>query len=289
MNQNYESTPSSLDYFVKMAKAGNKDALEELVRGIQDRIYGLSLRMLYHPQRAEDATQEILIKIITRLDSFEGRSSFTTWALRIASNHLLTTRQYKTERWNVSFEFFENTIGTKWPHSNPGNLDEGEMRVLAREVKFICTQVMLLALRRDVRLAFIIGDIFGASSLEGAEILAITPDAFRQRLSRGRKQIQAFMAKHCSLIHPDNECRCTRGIKYFIHLKMLNPDKPLFSNHPRFDRQQKRSEPDVSELDEFGRITATFRSHPDYAAPEAFVGIVKQLVRSNRYELLSRN
>ena len=46
-------------------------------------IYNIAARMLYHPQDAEDATQEILVKALTALASFEGRSSFRTWLYRI--------------------------------------------------------------------------------------------------------------------------------------------------------------------------------------------------------------
>ncbi|MFO7739936.1 MAG: sigma-70 family RNA polymerase sigma factor, partial [Desulfatiglandaceae bacterium] len=78
---------------VDLAKEGGRNALEELVRTIQDRIYGLALRILFLPADAEDATQEILIKIITHLRSFKGESRFTTWCFRIAANHLLSTRK----------------------------------------------------------------------------------------------------------------------------------------------------------------------------------------------------
>jgi RNA polymerase sigma factor (sigma-70 family) len=245
--------------------------------------------MLYYPSDAEDATQEILIKIITHLDSFEGRSSFSTWAYRIASNHLLNARQRGIEKMDLSFEFFENKIGASWPHSKPGNLEEGEVSVLAKEVKLMCTNVMLLALRREIRLAFIVGEIFGASSQEGAQILDITPEAYRQRLSRGRKQIREFMGKQCGLVHPDNPCSCERGIGYFTNIKLLDPDNPLFSNHLCKSKHFEPGEHPMHELDEFGRITAIFRSHPDYAAPEAFVGIVKELVDSGKFELLNNH
>jgi DNA-directed RNA polymerase specialized sigma24 family protein len=67
-----------LEVFVERAKNGDKRALEDVIRGIQDLIYGLAIRMLWHPSDAEDATQEILIKIITHLDGFRGESSFTS-------------------------------------------------------------------------------------------------------------------------------------------------------------------------------------------------------------------
>jgi RNA polymerase sigma factor (sigma-70 family) len=83
---------SNLEHHVSQAKNGNKRALETVVRRIQDKIYGLSLRMLGNPEDAEDETQEILIKIITHLSGFREESAFSSWVYRIACNHLLTTR-----------------------------------------------------------------------------------------------------------------------------------------------------------------------------------------------------
>src|SRR5260370_40542784 len=74
---------------VERARAGDRDALECLVQRHQGWIYNIAVRMLYHPQDAEDATQEILLKALTRLSSFEGRSSFRTWLYRIVVNHAL--------------------------------------------------------------------------------------------------------------------------------------------------------------------------------------------------------
>jgi RNA polymerase sigma factor (sigma-70 family) len=80
------------------------------VKSIQDRIYGLAIRMLYYLSDAEDATQEILIKIITHLDRFRGESRFMTWAYRIASNHLISTRKRRAERWGWTFEIYEQGV-----------------------------------------------------------------------------------------------------------------------------------------------------------------------------------
>jgi hypothetical protein len=63
---------------VLRAKSGDAAALEELVVRHQAWIYNIAVRMLYHPQDAEDATQEILVKAFTALSSYEGRSSFRT-------------------------------------------------------------------------------------------------------------------------------------------------------------------------------------------------------------------
>ena len=73
----------ALDSLVEKAEAGDQAALEEIVRQIQDKIYALALRMLWHPEDAKDATQEILIRIITQLGNFKGKANlrpgFTAW------------------------------------------------------------------------------------------------------------------------------------------------------------------------------------------------------------------
>ena len=69
---------STLDHLVEQACEGDEEALEAVVIGIQDRIYNLALRMLWHPSDAEDATQEILMKVITHLSQFRQESAFMT-------------------------------------------------------------------------------------------------------------------------------------------------------------------------------------------------------------------
>src|SRR5580704_4560573 len=78
---------------VLRARSGDRQALEDLVHRHQAWIYNIAVRMLHHPQDAEDATQEILIKVLTRLASFEGRGSFRTWLYRIVVNHVLNMKR----------------------------------------------------------------------------------------------------------------------------------------------------------------------------------------------------
>lgn len=80
------------------AAGGDRRALGELCREVQHPIYRLALRMLSDPQDAEDATQEVLVRLVKNLGSFEGRSKFMTWAYTIATRQLLRTRKRRAER-----------------------------------------------------------------------------------------------------------------------------------------------------------------------------------------------
>ncbi len=74
---------------VMRVRSGNRERLKKLVERHQPWIYNMAVRMLYQPQDAQDATQEILIKVLTRLSSFEGRSSFRTWLYGSSENSLV--------------------------------------------------------------------------------------------------------------------------------------------------------------------------------------------------------
>ena len=81
-------TDNELQALIDQAIAGDKQSLETLLLGVQDLVFNLSLRMLGTFQDAEDASQDILLKVMTHLSSFKRESSFSTWVFAIALNHL---------------------------------------------------------------------------------------------------------------------------------------------------------------------------------------------------------
>ena len=78
---------------VSAARQGDRAALTSVVQSLQRPIYGLAIRMLAHPADAEDATQEILIKIITHLGTIRDDRAARGWALKVASRHLVGMRE----------------------------------------------------------------------------------------------------------------------------------------------------------------------------------------------------
>jgi RNA polymerase sigma factor (sigma-70 family) len=276
---------TALETLVEQAKAGDKQALEALVLIIQDRVYGLSVRMLFYPADAEDATQEILIKVITRLDSFHGESAFTTWVYSIASNHLLTTRKRRAENKDWTFEEYENLIDREAPAAAIGMVPEAEQSLLVQEIAISCMQGMLLCFDRDLRIAYILGEIFEVSSDDAAYILAVSPAAYRKRLSRARRLLRDFMKKKCGLVNPTSACRCTRHAEGALTAGLTAYDNLTFAGHPcrrPMDGNIFQRIPDIAPLE---RAAALFRSHPDYAVPGTFVETLKQMVEAGSFEI----
>ena len=157
-------------------RSGNREALEELVPRHQAWIYNIAVRMVYHPQDAEDATQEILIKLLTRLSSFEGRSSFRTWLYRIVVNHVLNMKRGRLEPPMLTFACYghglEKTPDLDLPDQRTVPSD---VRLLVDEARIGCTSGMLLCLDREQRLIYILGEIFGVTDVVGARVARDQP------------------------------------------------------------------------------------------------------------------
>ena len=144
MDEILTSKKQCLEAEVALAKAGNKKSLEAVVNTIQKDIYGIALRFLWHPQDAEDATQEILIKVITNLSGFRGESGFKTWVYRIASNTLLTLKKNRMEKQAMTFDVFAEDLSSGLS-SDPIRIEcDIDEKLLLEEVKVGCTLAMLM-------------------------------------------------------------------------------------------------------------------------------------------------
>lgn len=214
---------------VDKAVSGDKQALQSILLSAQDMIYNLSLRMLGSPHDAEDAVQEIMIKIITQLSTFRKESAFSTWVYRIATNYLINCKKTMFAQHPLSFEYYGEDINAGFiPNTEnlTGGIDEG---ILAEELKLSCTNVMLQCLDPESRCIYVLGIMFKADSKVCGEILGITPDAYRQRLSRIRKKVAEFLGNYCGL-SKTGACNCQKRVGYAIQTHRLNPKSLEYSS-----------------------------------------------------------
>ena len=149
-----KKTNEELQAFVDKATAGDKKALETLVAGVQDMVFNLSLRMLGTFADAEDAKQDILLKMITHLCSFRGDSSFTTWVFSIAVHHLKNYKKHMFAHYPLSFEYYGDDIENGKIQDVPDLTQNVEKDILAEELKMSCTNVMLQCLDTESRCIF---------------------------------------------------------------------------------------------------------------------------------------
>jgi RNA polymerase sigma factor (sigma-70 family) len=249
---------------VARAKAGDAYALEQVVAAIQDDVYRLALRMTAHPQDAEDASQEILVKVVTRLEGFRGESSLRTWIYRIAVRHVLDRKKSRVETFALDFKSFGADLLdglAAEPDPDPG---------AARDVKLGCTLAMLTCLDRNHRAAYVLCDVFDLANADAANALEISEETLRQRLSRARRTLEAFTKSYCGLVSRDAPCRCSKRVAKAEELGRVSRD-----------RQDAGHEAVIAarEMEQLHTTATLMRSHPQYRAPQKMIEEVKSIVK----------
>lgn len=268
---------SKVNELIDLAAGGNGAALEELLAGIQDFVFNLSLRMLGTISDTEDATQEILIKVMTNLSTFRRESKFATWVYRIAVNYLINYKKSMFSHQPLSFEYYGKDIEAGIVENTDELLMGVSREDLAQELKLSCTNVMLQCLDPQSRCIFVLGAMFKIDSRIAGEILHMTPENYRQKLSRVRRKMAEFLSSYCGLTET-GICSCDRRIGYAIQHNRLNPKKLECSKLKKSDKEALISYmKNMEALDESAII---FSDLPDYRSPVSAKEFISQLLES---------
>jgi RNA polymerase sigma factor (sigma-70 family) len=236
---------------VQRAVAGERAAMEQIMRALERPFYNLALRMLLSPAEAEDAAQECLLRVATRLAQFEGGSRFSTWAWKVAVNRVLELKR----RPRFTVEQFSADLADGLEPEAP---ERPEDLVALGELKMGCSRALLNCLEADDRIAFILGEIMGLEGPEAAEILGVPPATFRKRLSRARERLREALAGNCGVFNPSAPCRCHRRLARATALGRVtrgvtSTDRPL-------DLVELRDK--LSRIGEAVRVAAYYRADP---------------------------
>lgn len=220
---------------VQEAQEGSQNALEKLVRLHQRFIYNVALKLVRNADDAADLTQEVFIKMITKLSQFQGKSSFRTWLYKITVTHFIKSKKRISELQVNSFEeygvFLDNVYATE-------EMTEAEHKMHQDEIVFTrnrCMTSMLLCLDRQQRIVFVLGAIFNIKSNIASKFLDITAENFRQQLLRAKADLFQFMDNKCGLINPNNPCRCSKKTRGFIKDGLI--DKKAIQFKPEIVRR----------------------------------------------------
>ncbi len=168
---------------VSAARAGDRDALATLLERHQDRIHAVCRRITGNEADALDATQDALIAVIRGLPRFDGRSAFSTWAYRVATNTCLDELRRRKRRPVVGLPDIE----TAEPRGVGGTGPGGPAGSIAGQVADrIDVDAALRELTPEFRAAVVLRDLCTLDYDEIAEVLDIPPGTVRSRISRAR-------------------------------------------------------------------------------------------------------
>jgi RNA polymerase sigma-70 factor (ECF subfamily) len=162
---------------VAAAQAGDRGALDALLRSHQPRLYAVCRRLTGNDADAADACQDALIAIVRGLPRFDGRSAFSTWAYRVAINASYDELRRRRRRPEPGLPDDDAEGATRRPSSGPSPED------VATSVD---VDAALLQLPIEFRAPVVLRDLCGLDYAEIAEVLDIPPGTVRSRISRGR-------------------------------------------------------------------------------------------------------
>lgn len=174
------------------AAGGDRRSLETLLARHADRIHAICRRVLAHPEDALDASQEAMIAVARGIRNFDGRSLFTTWLYRVATNAALDEARRRQRR--------------------PRPMEHVAERAISADVAERVADQMQIddALGRippEFRAAVTLRDLAGFDYAEIAEMLGIPPGTVRSRIARGRAALADLLAPVSPELPPTNRPR----------------------------------------------------------------------------------
>jgi RNA polymerase sigma-70 factor, ECF subfamily len=162
---------------VAAAQRGDRKALDQLLRRHQDLVWSICRRILGNDTDAADASQEAMVAMVRGLDRFDGRSRFSTWAYRIATNAALDEVRRRGRRAVPVEEVREVPIAAD------------DQRIADR----LALESALARISEDFRVAVVLRDVADLDYNEIAEVLGVPIGTVRSRIARGRGALHEIL------------------------------------------------------------------------------------------------
>jgi RNA polymerase sigma-70 factor (ECF subfamily) len=171
---------------VAQAQAGERAALDELLRRHYDRIYAICRRIAGNDADAADATQEALMAIVRGLSKFDNRAAFSTWSYRVATNACLDELRRRKRRPTPALIDEHDGWAERNVEDRAPSFDE---QIAVRDE----VQMALIQLPEEFRAPVVLRDCAGLDYAQIAETLGIPPGTVRSRIARGRTKLAELM------------------------------------------------------------------------------------------------
>ena len=168
---------------VAAAQQGDRTAMERLLRRHHPRITAVCRRLTGNDADAADAAQEAMILIVRNIGRFDGRSSFGTWAYRVATNSSLDELRRRRRR---SAEPLDDAALPERSVPDAGEI-LGDRDLLTSA---------LAALPEEFRVPVVLRDVADLDYAEIAEVLSIPVGTVKSRIARARAQLAALLGNH---------------------------------------------------------------------------------------------
>lgn len=176
---------ADLEELAQRASAGDRQALEDLLAAIQPRVRRICGRMLLYPEDAEEAAQDALLLVATKIDGFAGRSKFTTWLHAVASNSARST--YRTLKRRAAERLTDN-LPTTHPDPRTTSVIAGSRLDLLDALEIVG------ATHPELVEALVLRDVQELEYAEIAHLLGTPLGTVKSRIHAARHAVRPLLA-----------------------------------------------------------------------------------------------
>jgi RNA polymerase sigma-70 factor (ECF subfamily) len=178
-------------------RTGAPGAVEELIRLYQGKIFNLAMSILRNESDAEEATQDVFMTVIRKVNTFKGNSALYSWMYRICVNTCLMRLRGKRRNDTVAIEEFMPVFTEDGMHASPMDdwSKEVERKALNEELGTMIRK-FTEELSEKYRVVFVLSDVEGLSNEETAKILGMTVPAVKSRLHRARLYLREQLSRY---------------------------------------------------------------------------------------------
>ena len=175
---------------------------ERVFREYAPRIYQIARRMLGNDADAEDVTQDVLLQVVRKLDTFRGDAQFSTWLHRVTVNAALAHRAKRATRQKreAGGDSADETLAPPTGPVKRWNVSPDESMLAAEQTELIEKAIEMLP--EPFRDVYVLADLEGLSNAEIGEILGLSLPAVKSRLHRARLRMRDTLAPHFEVTTP---------------------------------------------------------------------------------------
>jgi RNA polymerase sigma-70 factor (ECF subfamily) len=176
---------SALNEAVRLALQGDREAFALLYRTYAELVYRVCLRMLRDPAEAEDAAQDVFVRVFLKINTFRGESAFSSWLYRLTTNIVLMRLRKNKRSWASPKERKPDTDSSR-------EIDAPDLHVTDVFCR-IDLQAAIDVLPDGYKAAFILHDVHGYEHKEIAEIFGYSVGNSKSQLHKARKQLRKLL------------------------------------------------------------------------------------------------
>ena len=162
---------------VRQAQAGDLAAFEQLYRTHVGRVFAICVRIAGDESRAEEITQDVFVRVWQRIGSFEGRSAFSTWLYRMATNRAIDAIRSQIRR---SSRETVTEDPARWEEPHPARDPETG----------IALEAAIAGLPPGARTVFVLHDIEGYRHAEVSRLTGMAEGTSKAQLHRARRLLR---------------------------------------------------------------------------------------------------